>query len=128
MIKLKIFFNYDIATGEFKGFYNDEIHKNIPMNSIEISEELWLDMLLGQYKFNIEYINKINSPIQLKDKNIYFTKIEINNKDEKYYDLNELTIKTIAELKVDNQKKDYIISSLTQEVNKLNIRLNKLGG
>lgn len=117
-----------MATGEFKGFYNDEIHKNIPMNSIEISEDLWSDMLLGQYKFNIEYINEINSPVQLKDKNIYFTEIKINNKDEGYYDLNELTIKTLAELKVDNQKKDYIISSLTQEINKLNIRLNKLGG
>ncbi|GEM_PF-2593883 len=40
----------------------------------------------------------------------------------------ELTIKTINNLTIDNKKKDILIASLAEQINNLNIKLTQLGG
>lgn len=40
----------------------------------------------------------------------------------------ELTIKTINNLTIENKKKDVLIASLAEQINNLNIKLTQLGG
>lgn len=40
----------------------------------------------------------------------------------------ELTIKTINNLTIENKKKDILIASLAEQINNLNIKLTQLGG
>lgn len=40
----------------------------------------------------------------------------------------ELTIKTINNLTIENKKKDILIASLAEQINTLNIKLTQLGG
>lgn len=42
--------NYDESTGEILGFYNDEIHEEIPAPHIELTEEEWQQAVSGSYR------------------------------------------------------------------------------
>lgn len=48
-------------TGYFEGFYNEEINKSIPDQTIKINEELWKALLSKSYK--IKDINLLNNNV-----------------------------------------------------------------
>ncbi|WP_338630315.1 hypothetical protein [Clostridium baratii] len=50
---MKLYFAYK-ETGEFDGFYDDEIHSEIPKNSVEITQELQNELIVGLWFINIE--------------------------------------------------------------------------
>lgn len=54
--------------------------------------------------------------------------IELRNKQEKEDMANKANTKLIADLMVEDKKKDLQITQLTQMVNTLNIEVNKLKG
>ncbi|WP_018250305.1 hypothetical protein [Orenia marismortui] len=53
---MKVFVHYDDVTGELKGFYTNDIHKeeDVPSPYIEISEEEWQTCLENQGKYKID--------------------------------------------------------------------------
>lgn len=122
---MKIFFSYK-ENGDFDGFYNDEIFKEIPSNTVEITNELWNHMSYGIFKLKIDKLNEITKPLSLEDKENYFE--EIQEEENKFLNLDEESAKEIAKLKIENQKKDFMLLQLSKSVNQLKIEINKLGG
>ena len=58
------YLNYDETAGEIKGFYSDEIHSTIPEPNIEITEEVWQNLIAnnGKYKIDIEALEIVEKP------------------------------------------------------------------
>lgn len=122
---MKVFFSYK-ENGDFDGFYNDEIFKEIPKNTVEITYELWNHMSCGIFKLKIDKLNEITKPLALEDKENYFE--EIQEEENKFLNLDEEAAKEIAKLKIENQKKDFMLLQISKTVNQLKIEINKLGG
>lgn len=122
---MKVYFSYD-KTGEFNGFYNEEIHSEIPPTSVEITENLWKSMRQGIFKIKIDKLSEITKPLALEDKENYFEEIQeeiAKNESEDY--IVSLT-KQIAKNKVENMQKDTVISILVKEQAKN--RIEKMKG
>lgn len=122
---MKIFFSYK-ENGDFDGFYNDEIFKEIPNNTVEITSELWNHMSIGIFKLKINKLSEITKPLTLEDKENYFE--EIQEEENKFLNLDEEAAKEIAKLKIENQKKDFMLLQISKTVSQLKIEINKLGG
>ena len=122
---MKIYFSYT-ENGEFDGFYNNEIHSEIPNRSVEITEKLWDSMRQGIFKIKIYKLNKINKTLDLEDKETYFEELkeEINTNENENY-IVSLT-KEIAKNKVAMMQKDSIINVLIREQAKN--RIEKMKG
>ena len=43
--------HYDINTGKLLGFYDDTIHKKIPIPNIQITEEQWQEAISNNYNY-----------------------------------------------------------------------------
>lgn len=58
------YLNYDETTGEIKGFYTPEIHSAIPEPNIEITEEIWQNLIAngGKYKVDVEALEIVEKP------------------------------------------------------------------
>ena len=56
--------NYDENTGEILGFYNDEIHTEIPQPYIELTNEEWKKALSGSYRVIDNVIKEYIPPVQ----------------------------------------------------------------
>lgn len=61
--------------GSFDGFYDSNINTNIPVNSIQISEELWQELLKGNFKLK-DMAFGANQSLALTDKNTYFEEVQ----------------------------------------------------
>lgn len=70
--------HYDKNTKELLGFYDDEIHKNIPESNIEISDEEWREAL-----------NKNANSVDVKNQKLVRVEVE-QEIDEKERELAEL--------------------------------------
>ena len=70
--------NYDAKTNEILGFYDDEIHENIPEPNIEISDEEWREAL-----------NKNANSVDVKTQKLVRVEVE-QEIDEKERELAEL--------------------------------------
>jgi len=70
--------NYDAKTNEILGFYDDEIHENIPEPNIEISDEEWREAL-----------NKNANSVDVKNQKLVRVEVE-QEIDEKERELAEL--------------------------------------
>lgn len=114
-----IYFAYK-EDGEFNGFYNTDVHEDIPKESIEITEELQKELLTGLWIIDINKIENIEAPLDVKDKSL-FTEKEITV--EPFVPFENAVAKQLAQSKIDNMKKDTIINSLARQValNKINI-------
>lgn len=58
------YLNYDETTGEIKGFYSDEIHSVIPAPNIEITDEVWQNLIAnnGKHKVNVNTLEIVEKP------------------------------------------------------------------
>ena len=122
---MKLYFAYK-ETGEFDGFYDDEIHSEIPENSVEITEELQNELLVGLWFINIEKINEIDRVIDVKDKDRFFTEHEPDIPE--YIDIQKVLLKEMAVNKIELAKKDAIIKSLLKQVAENKIEIMKMKG
>ncbi|EPS56783.1 TPA: hypothetical protein ACXDAY_003451 [Clostridium botulinum] len=87
--------------------YDGNIDKNKNPNTIEISKDEYNNIL-----------NEINTTIKENQKDI-----SQNTDAEK-----EQLIKTVNNLSVENQKKDFMLKELASTVNTLNLKIQKLEG
>ncbi|MBN3352652.1 hypothetical protein CGQ39_20150 (plasmid) [Clostridium botulinum] len=87
--------------------YDGDIDKNKNPNTIEISKDEYNNIL-----------NEINTTIKENPKDI-----SQNTDAEK-----EQLIKTVNNLSVENQKKDFMLKELASTVNTLNLKIQKLEG
>ena len=116
---MKIYFSYK-DNGEFDGFYNDEINKKIPVESVEITQELQNELLTGLWSINIEKLDDIKGVLDIDDKDSFFLKHDIEavqyiNPEQ------QALLKQLALNKISNMQKDKTISDLANQ-----IALNKL--
>lgn len=51
--------SYDTLTGIIIGYYDPVINKDIPTNSIEITDEQWIDCITNQGKWMADTVNKV---------------------------------------------------------------------
>lgn len=143
---MKIYFAFK-STGEFDGFYDDEMHVEIPTQSVEITEELQDSLLTGLWFFNIEKINEIEDVLDINDKENFFIEHEIeplpfidpqatllkqmatNKLDlmNKNIQINNLT-KQLAQNKIDSMKKDTIINNLMKQTATNKIEIMRMKG
>lgn len=120
--KVKEYFLAYIGT-EFKGFYISDIHKNIPSNTIKITEDLWKYLLdLNGIKFKLE-LSSVKDLYDISDKDLFCEDLpdasEIPQSPlQKLEDEN-------AELLLNSVKKEVEISNLQSDI--ANILL-QLGG
>ncbi|WP_338627498.1 hypothetical protein QJR52_06120 [Clostridium baratii] len=111
---MKIYFAYDEKTGEFNGFYNDEIHEEIPKESVEVTEELQQKLSTGLWFINIEKLNDIQDVLGIKDKDTFFIEHEIESLP--YIDPQAMLLKQMATNKLDLMNKDIQINNLTKQL------------
>lgn len=110
---MKLYFAYK-ESGEFDGFYDDEIHSKIPVNSVEITQELQNELLIGLWFINIEKIRKIDKILDAKDKDRFFVEHEPDIPE--YVDPQKVLLKQIMSNKLELMKKDLIINNLTKQL------------
>lgn len=110
---MKIYFAYK-ENGEFDGFYDDEIHSEIPTSSVEITEELQKDLFTGLWFINIENLNDIQDVLGIKDKDTFFIEHEIESLP--YIDPQAMLLKQMATNKLDLMNKDIQINNLTKQL------------
>lgn len=122
---MKIYFAYK-ETGEFDGFYDDNIHYEIPENSVEITEELQNELLIGLWFINIEKINEIDRVLDVEDKDIFFTEHEPDIPE--YVDPQKVLLKQISSNKLELMKKDQIINNLMKQTAANKIEIMKMKG
>lgn len=108
-----IYFAYK-ETGEFDGFYDDEIHSEIPTTSIEITETLQSNLLTGLWFINIEKLSEINKPLDLEDKDTFFTEHKIEALP--FIDPQKELLKQMATNKLDLMNKNIQINNLTKQL------------
>ncbi|WP_338630404.1 hypothetical protein [Clostridium baratii] len=122
---MKLYFAYK-ETGEFDGFYDDEIHSEIPKNSVEITEELQNELLIGLWFINIEKISEIDRILDVEDKEIFFTEHELDIPE--YIDTQKVLLKQIVSNKLELIKKDQIINNLIKQIATNKIEIMKMKG
>ena len=90
--------NYDENTGEILGFYNDEIHQEIPEPYIELTNEEWGQAVSGSYRVINGVFKEYTPPI------IELTTAEKINRAQKEY------LKKIEEL-----REQYIAANMNND-------------
>ena len=118
---MKIYFSYK-DDGEFDGFYNDEIHKQIPVKSVEITQELQDKLLIGSWFIDIEKLNDIKDILDIGDKDNFF--VEHTIEALQYIDPEKQSLlRQVASNKLDLMKKDIANNNLMKQVatNKLDL-------
>lgn len=143
---MKIYFAFK-STGEFDGFYDDEMHVEIPTQSVQITEELQDSLLTGLWFIDIDKLNEIENVLDINDKENFFIEHEIEalpfidpqalllkqiasnrlnlmNKDAQ---INNLT-KQLAQNKIEGMKKDAIINNLMKQTATNKIEIMKMKG
>lgn len=122
---MKIYFAYK-DNGSFDGFYNDEIHKQIPLKRVEITQELQNSLLTGSWSINIEKLNDIKGILDIQDKDTFFIKHEEEALD--YIDPQKALLRQIAANKLDLMKKDAIINNLMKQTAANKLEIMKMKG
>lgn len=120
-----IYFAYK-ETGEFDGFYDDEIHSEIPITSVKITQDLQNNLLTGSWFINIEKLNDIKGILDIQDKNTFFTEHEIESLP--FVDPQTTLLKQLAQNKIDNMKKDAIINNLIKQTAANKLEIMKMKG
>ena len=77
-----------------KGFYDPTIHKNIPKNAVEISEDIWKRLLTGKYAYINGELVEITGKVWDNKKKIWREK----SKDELLREYKETHQKELKEL------------------------------
>lgn len=85
---------------------------------VQVPQELYFECKDSELEKWIDYIKKAYG------ENAEVTHEYIDDELTK----EELTIKTINNLTIENKKKDILIASLAEQINNLNIKLTQLGG
>jgi len=110
MYKIK-YYNIEVKenkiNNETNEYENTKELKELEYKTRDEEFEYWLDLIQKSYGRYGEVTSKYVEDELTKD---------------------ELTIKTINTLTIENKKKDVLIASLTEQINNLNIKLNQIGG
>ncbi|WP_454053432.1 hypothetical protein [Clostridium sp. Marseille-Q7071] len=121
MYKIKYYNN------ELKGYRDKEVEIDSELTEIKtkIIQEPIFELVKLEYECKDEELNYWLDVIT-KSYGQYgeVTHKHVEDKSTK----EELTIKTINNLTIENKKKDILIASLTEQINTLNIKLTQLGG
>ncbi len=112
--------------GEFNGFYDSEIHSEIPKESIKITKELWQELQKDNYKYKLNLSE--DRILDIVDKNTYFQKVvvEITNIPVAP-NPQELLAQQVMGLIIENKKKDLLITNLAKTIADMNIKNNQGG-
>lgn len=108
---------------EFKGFYISDIHKNIPTNTIKITEDLWKCLLnFNGIKLKLE-LSSIKDLYDISDKDLFC---------EDLPDISEIPQSPLQRL--ENENAELLLNSVQKEIEISNLQsdianiLLQLGG
>lgn len=110
--------------GEFDGFYDTEIHEDIPKNTLKIDKELWQEMTKSLYRVKLEVLDTIKDKIlTLEDLASVFVKFSRNRKIEKnVLDKEKLMlVQELANNKIELIKQKQLNKKIVEESVKMKI-------
>ncbi|EJT5937131.1 hypothetical protein N2W52_001899 [Clostridium perfringens] len=110
--------------GEFDGFYDTEIHQDIPKNSLKINKDLWQELAKSLYKVKLEVLDNIKDKmLTLEDLTSVFIKFNRNRKVEKnVVDKDKLMlVQQLANNKIELIKQKQINRKIVEESVKMKI-------